>query len=241
MRRIHKGLVVAGLDGRARGRRLRIGPAPARPRRPPRLAARRAPSPSAPPSTSKGGTRPTSPATRAGPPRRSGTSSCKSDANGKATPDVADTFEVTEQQQDVQSAHPGGSEVLDGTPVDSAAVKASFEYVTKNGGATVRLQGHQDRHPGRAEHLHHLAGAAGARHGEQGLRARRSRPRAWLDGRKFDQPVGSGPYVLDAAKLDHRLRLHVHQEREPLGRGELPVQEPRGQGHHAATPLRSPH
>ena len=48
--------------------------------------------------------------------------------------------------------------------------------------------------------MHHLAGAAGSGHGRTRSAAPKIAPAAWLKAGKFDQPVGSGPYVLDAAK-----------------------------------------
>src|SRR3954452_10192499 len=57
----------------------------------------------------------------------------KCDANGKATPDVADTFEVTDNNKTFKAHIREGQKFSDGTPVDSAAVKASFEFVRDAG------------------------------------------------------------------------------------------------------------
>src|SRR4029453_19563937 len=46
------------------------------------------------------------------------------DANGKATPNVADTFEVTNGNKTFKAHIREGQKFSDGTPVDSAAVKA---------------------------------------------------------------------------------------------------------------------
>ena len=51
----------------------------------------------------------------------------KCDANGKATPDVADTFQVTNGNKTFTAHIREGMKFSDGTPVDSAAVKASFD------------------------------------------------------------------------------------------------------------------
>src|SRR5918995_2738272 len=57
------------------------------------------------------------------------------DANGKLTPNLADTFEITNQNRTFKGHIREGVKFSDGTPVDSAAVAASFDFVTKNGGA----------------------------------------------------------------------------------------------------------
>ena len=57
----------------------------------------------------------------------------KCDANGKATPDVADTFETTDNNTTFKAHIREGQKFSDGTPVDSAAVKASFEFVKDSG------------------------------------------------------------------------------------------------------------
>src|SRR6478609_6446478 len=55
------------------------------------------------------------------------------DANGKATPGVADTFQVTDNNTTFKAHIREGQKFSDGTPVDSAAVKASFEFIENAG------------------------------------------------------------------------------------------------------------
>ena len=50
-------------------------------------------------------------------------------------------------------------------------------------------------------------------------------PAAWLKAGKFDAPVGSGPYVLDAAELHDRLGLLVHQERDHWDTANYPYEK----------------
>src|SRR5207245_8664343 len=58
------------------------------------------------------------------------------DANGQLTPDVADTWQITDQNKTFTAHIRDGMKFSDGTAVDSAAVKASFEYAAKEGGST---------------------------------------------------------------------------------------------------------
>ena len=120
---------------------------------------------------------------------------CKTDAKGKAQPDVADTFEVTNGNKTFKAHIREGQKFSDGTPVDSAAVKASFEYAAKTNndykGVKIETPDANDisitwpepQGPvieNKACNPHIL-------------------PPAWLAAKKFDKPVGSGPYVLDTA------------------------------------------
>src|SRR6478609_2561699 len=119
----------------------------------------------------------------------------KCDGNGKAQPDVADTFEVTNGNKTFKAHIREGQKFSDGTPVDSAAVKASFEYAAKTSNDykgvkietpdanNVSLTWPEAQGPvieNKACNPHIL-------------------PPAWLAAKKFDKPVGSGPYVLDTA------------------------------------------
>ena len=120
---------------------------------------------------------------------------CKTDAKGKAQPDVADTFEVTNGNKTFKAHIREGQKFSDGTPVDSAAVKASFESAAKTSNDykgvkietpdanNVSITWPEPQGPvieNKACNPHIL-------------------PPAWLAAKKFDKPVGSGPYVLDTA------------------------------------------
>ena len=111
MRRIHKGLVVAVSTvafAAAGCTSQTVSQTRHRPRRP---GARRALSLSARPWTSKGWDPTKQPGYQSWAHEAVWDTLVKCDANGKATPDVADTFEVTDNNTHVQGAHPGGPEV----------------------------------------------------------------------------------------------------------------------------------
>jgi peptide/nickel transport system substrate-binding protein len=123
---------------------------------------------------------------------------CKTDAKGKAQPDVADTFEVTNGNKTFKAHIREGQKFSDGTPVDSAAVKASFDYVTKNGGATGDYKGIKIETPDANDISITWPTAQGPVIDNKAC-APKIAPASFLAAKKFDKPVGSGPYVLDAA------------------------------------------
>ena len=123
----------------------------------------------------------------------------KCDANGKATPDVSDRFEVTNNNATFKAHIREGQKFSDGTPVDSAAVKASFEYVAKNGGSTADYKGIKIDVPD-AQNISITWPEPQGPVMANKVCSPKIAPAAWLKAGKFDQPIGSGPYVLDAAK-----------------------------------------
>jgi peptide/nickel transport system substrate-binding protein len=123
----------------------------------------------------------------------------KCDANGKATPDIADTFEVTDNNATFKAHIREGQKFSDGTPVDSAAVKASFEYVAKNGQSVADYKGIKIDAPD-AQNISITWPEPQGPVLDNKVCSPKIAPAAWLKAGKFDQPVGSGPYVLDAAK-----------------------------------------
>jgi peptide/nickel transport system substrate-binding protein len=123
---------------------------------------------------------------------------CKTDAKGKAQPDVADTFEVTNGNKTFKAHIREGQKFSDGTPVDSAAVKASFDYVTKNGGATGDYKGIKIETPD-ANNISITWPEPQGPVIDNKACAPKIAPSSFLAAKKFDKPAGSGPYVLDAA------------------------------------------
>jgi peptide/nickel transport system substrate-binding protein len=121
------------------------------------------------------------------------------DANGKATPNVADTFEVTNGNKTFNAHIREGQKFSDGTPVDSAAVKASFEYVVKNNPAAQAYKGMKIEAPD-AQNISFSWPEPQGPIMANTMCAPKIAPAAWWKAGKFDQPLGSGPYVLDAAK-----------------------------------------
>src|SRR5215207_3923141 len=119
------------------------------------------------------------------------------DANGKLQPNVADTFEITDQNKTFKAHIREGVKFSDGTPVDSAAVAASFDFVTKNGGAQGDYKGIKIATPD-AQNVS-ITWPASQQVMANKVCSPRIAPAAWLKAKKFDVPVGSGPYVLDTA------------------------------------------
>ena len=122
----------------------------------------------------------------------------KCDANGKATPDVADTFEVTNGNKTFKAHIREGQKFSDGTPVDSAAVKASFEIVAKSASST-DYKGLKIETPD-AQNISLTWPEAQGPVMANKVCSPKIAPAAWLKAGKFDTPVGSGPYLLDTAK-----------------------------------------
>jgi peptide/nickel transport system substrate-binding protein len=121
---------------------------------------------------------------------------CKTDANGKAVPDIADKFETTNGNKTFKAHIREGQKFSDGTPVDSAAVKASFEYLIKNGSADYK--GVTFETPDANDISITWPEAQGPVMDSKACNPKIT-PAAWLAAKKFDKPVGSGPYVLDTA------------------------------------------
>ena len=61
------------------------------------------------------------------------------DAQGKPHPDAAETWTFKSDNTGVTFHLRSGMKFSDGTPVDSAAVKASFQYIGKHGGQAARF------------------------------------------------------------------------------------------------------
>jgi peptide/nickel transport system substrate-binding protein len=121
----------------------------------------------------------------------------KCDANGKATPDVADTFEVTDNNTTFKAHIREGQKFSDGTPVDSAAVKASFEYV-RDAGVNDDYKGIKIATPD-AQNIAITWPKPQGPIMDNKACSPKIAPAAWLKAGKFDAPVGSGPYTLDTA------------------------------------------
>ena len=121
----------------------------------------------------------------------------KCDANGKATPDVADTYEVTDNNTTFKAHIRDGQKFSDGTPVDSAAVKASFEFA-KDAGVSKDYKGLKITTPD-AQNIVLTWPEPQGPIMDNKVCAPKIAPATWLKAGKFDTPVGSGPYTLDAA------------------------------------------
>jgi peptide/nickel transport system substrate-binding protein len=121
----------------------------------------------------------------------------KCDENGKPVADASDTFEITDTNKTFKAHLRDGMKFSDGTPVDSAAVKASFEFAAKNGGATNDYKGIKIETPD-AQDIS-ITWPTPQPVIVSKVCNPKIAPKAWLAAKKFDSPQGSGPYVLDAA------------------------------------------
>jgi len=119
------------------------------------------------------------------------------DAKGKLQPNLADTFEITNENKTFKGHIREGVKFSDGTPVDSAAVAASFDFVTKNGGGQADYKGIKIETPD-AQNIS-ITWPQSQQVMANKMCSPRIAPPAWLKAKKFDVPVGSGPYVLDTA------------------------------------------
>ena len=118
-------------------------------------------------------------------------------AKGELQPALADTWKITDQNKTFTAHLRPGVKFSDGTAADSAAVAASFEYLTKNGGSQADYKGIKIATPD-AQTV-----SITWPESQQVMASKACNPKiapaAWLKAKKFDVPVGSGPYVLDTA------------------------------------------
>src|SRR6185503_1690849 len=91
-----------------------------------------------------------------------------------------------------------GQKFSDGTPVDSAAVKASFDYVAKNSGSSADYKGVKVETPDANDITITWPTAQGPVIDNKACNPKIA-PASFFAAKKFDKPVGSGPYVFDAA------------------------------------------
>ncbi|MEU7828778.1 MULTISPECIES: ABC transporter substrate-binding protein [unclassified Nonomuraea] len=122
----------------------------------------------------------------------------KCDAFGKPEADIADKWSISEDNKSFTAHIREGMKFSDGTPVDSAAVEATYKYISTHGGAQADYEGIKFDTPD-----------------PQNITITWPEPqplivtricnpkvttKAILDsGKVNDTPVGSGPYVLDTA------------------------------------------
>ncbi|MGK9147148.1 hypothetical protein KXS11_05930 [Plantibacter flavus] len=114
---------------------------------------------------------------------------------GELEPAVAESWEISAGNDSITAKIRSGEKFSDGTPVDSAAVKASFEYNVNNGGATADYKGITIDTPDASTVTITWPEPQAT------LRSKLCNPYIvspkWLSAGKFDSPVGSGPYTLD--------------------------------------------
>lgn len=119
----------------------------------------------------------------------------KCDSVGELEEDVADEWEITDDNTTFTAHIREGMEFSDGTPVDAEAVKASFEFAAASGvnqdyeGITIEVADAQNISITWPEPQPVM---------NSKVCNPKIAPGAWLEAGKFDSPLGSGPYVFDA-------------------------------------------
>jgi peptide/nickel transport system substrate-binding protein len=119
-------------------------------------------------------------------------------ADGSLSPGAAEKYEVSNENKTFTAHLRKGMKFSDGTPVDADAVKASFDYVSKNGGSTNDYKGITFDSPD-AQTIS-ITWPDSQPVMDNKICSVRLAPAAWLAAKKFDVPVGSGPYTLDTTK-----------------------------------------
>lgn len=122
----------------------------------------------------------------------------KCDEFGKAQPDIADKWSISADNKSFTAHIRTGQNFSDGTPVDSAAVAATFQYTSTHGGGQGDYKGIKITTPDARTITITWPQP------EPLIVAKACSPKittkALLDsGKVNDTPIGSGPYVLDPA------------------------------------------
>lgn len=119
------------------------------------------------------------------------------DANGQLEPGVAETWEISDDNTTFTAHLREGQTFSDGSPVDSATVEASFEFVKENGGGTADYEDITIETPDAQTFVVAWPDPQPVLNSK--LCNPKIAPATYLEAGEFDAPVGSGPYVLDAA------------------------------------------
>lgn len=118
------------------------------------------------------------------------------DENAEPEPGLAETWEFSEDQRTFTAHLRDGVEFSDGTPVNAAAVKASYEYVGSHGGAQARYADLTIETPDDLT-VSITWPAPNPLIGVRICEARIASPDWLATGEVNESPVGSGPYTLD--------------------------------------------
>lgn len=121
---------------------------------------------------------------------------CQSD--GSLAPAAAEKYEISNENKTFTAHLREGMKFSDGTPVDSAAVKASYEFVQNNGGATNDYKGISIETPD--DQTVSITWPEPQPTMNNKVCNPKIAPAEWLAAGKFDTPLGSGPYVLNEDK-----------------------------------------
>jgi peptide/nickel transport system substrate-binding protein len=121
----------------------------------------------------------------------------KCGATGDLEPDIAESWEVSEDNTTFTAHLRDGMTFSDGTPVDSAAVQASFEYVAASGGST---RDYADLTYATPDALtFSVTWPEPQATMDNKICAVKITPADYIEAGQFDVPVGSGPYTLDVS------------------------------------------
>lgn len=113
---------------------------------------------------------------------------------GALEPDLAEAFEVTNENRTFTAHLREGLTFSDGTPIDAAAVEASFDFASKNGGSTADYAGltYETTDP----HTISITWPEPQPVLANKICSLRILPASYLEAANWDVPVGSGPYTL---------------------------------------------
>jgi peptide/nickel transport system substrate-binding protein len=121
----------------------------------------------------------------------------KCDSVGALEADLAEKWEITDENKTFVAHLRPGLTFTDGTPVDPAAVQASFEYVANNGGSSADYA--DLTYETIDENTISISWPTPQPVMANKICSAKILPPAYLEAKNWDVPVGSGPYVLDAA------------------------------------------
>ena len=120
----------------------------------------------------------------------------KCGATGELIPDLAESWEISDDNTSFTATLRTGQKFSDGTPVDAEAVKQSFEFLKTTGNATADYEGMT------IDIVDEATLSFTWPEPQTVLNSRMCNPKivapAYLEAGTWDVPVGSGPYVLDS-------------------------------------------
>ncbi|WP_221933121.1 ABC transporter substrate-binding protein [Tessaracoccus rhinocerotis] len=123
----------------------------------------------------------------------------KCDAFNELEPDIAESWEINEDRSGVTAHIREGMEFSDGTPVDSAAVEASFTYIKETSSRAADYASLVIETPD-AYTVSLTWDEPQVTLEDKVCAPKITTPALIESGNTNDEPIGSGPYVLDAAK-----------------------------------------
>lgn len=114
--------------------------------------------------------------------------------------DLAESWETTDENKTFVAQVREGLTITGGTPADPAAVQASFEYVAADGGSTADYA--DLTYEAIDDTTVSITWPIPQPVMVNKICSAKILPPSYLEAANWDLPVGSGPYVLDAAQTD---------------------------------------